>query len=346
MQAASIKMNNIFTDTLNGKKCSRPPVWLMRQAGRILPRYMKMREKYSFEQLFTTPELAAEVTLLPVEDLGVDAAILFSDILTVPKAMGLDMDWTQKGPVFNSPLVFESDPIKKLDVKTESLSYVYQAARKVKQMSNIPLIGFCGGPLTVLCYMLEGVSSNQTFPLSKTFFYQQTSKAKQLIDLLTEVSIEYAVKQAECGIDAFQLFESNAGIVPLEMYEKLFLPAVTKIGKAVRAKGIPFIFFGKGISGGVNIVKPETCDFYSADWQMPLSVVRKNLDKEIGLQGNFDPWLLFAPKDVIEKAVINMKPFFKENPKWIANLGHGVLANTPLENVKFLISRIKETIWE
>lgn len=208
-------MDSIFLKTIIGKECQRPPVWLMRQAGRILPRYQQLREQYSFSEIMETPELAARVTMMPVEDLGVDAAILFSDILTIPKAMGMEIEWTERGPRFPHPLSHYQHPLKHIWADTKKLEHVYQAIDLVVQQSNVPLIGFCGAPLTTLCYMLQGISTKSTFPDAKKFFYQRPKETRQLVDAVTDLSIEYATRQIEHGIDAFQLLKATQDCSPL-----------------------------------------------------------------------------------------------------------------------------------
>ncbi len=339
-------MTNIFIDTLNGKACSRPPVWLMRQAGRVLPNYMQMRAEHSFHELMSTPELAAKVTFLPVADLGVDAAILFSDILTIPVAMGMNIDWTEKGPVFSSPLYTSDKPSQLLDVQPDKLNFVYRAIDIFKQQHpDTPLIGFCGAPLTTMCYMLQGASTQASFPRVKHFFYTNREEMMRLTDAVTSLTIEYAKKQVEHGVDAFQIFESHAGLLPADVYTEFFLPAVKRIGKAVREMGIPVIFFPKGLGTGLKSITLDICNFVSIDWQMPLDEARRIVHPEVGLQGNIDPHLLLAPKNDIAAAMERYKPFFAEHQNWIINLGHGVLAETPFENAKFLTNWIKETNW-
>ncbi|MBQ3688831.1 MAG: uroporphyrinogen decarboxylase [Bacteroidales bacterium] len=320
---------------------NRPPVWLMRQAGRVLPRYRKLREKYSFRELMETPQLASDVTLMPVEDLGVDFAIIFSDILTVPTALGMEIEWTECGPKFLKPLCELDNPSKSLKINTEKFSHVYKAIDNVVSRKNVPLIGFCGAPLTTLCYMIQGVSSKQNFPEAKKFFYTQASDAKKLIEIVTEISIEYALKQVEHGVEVFQIFESNAGILPTEMYKALILPSVKKISDAVRSKGVPVIFFPKGIGLGLKNITSEICDIVGIDWQTDIWEARQVVDNKVMLQGNFDPHLLLSPQEKIAEEIEKYRNFFSENPDWIVNLGHGVLAETPFENVKFFVDKIK-----
>lgn len=338
-------MDNIFLNTLLGKACQRPPVWLMRQAGRVLPRYQELRQQYSFSELISTPDLAAKVTLMPVTDLGVDAAILFSDILTIPMAMGMEMEWTERGPRFPHPLTSYKHPLKHLNVQPEKLDFVYRAIDEVVKLSEVPLIGFCGAPLTTLCYMLQGISTKLAFPEAKKFFFERRDEAKQLIKIVTELSIEYAINQIEHGIDAFQLFETHAGLIPADMYIELFMPAVCKITHAVRSKGIPLIFFPKGLGSGLKHITPDVCDFVSIDWQTSLKEARQMVHPKVGLQGNIDPHLLFAPQKEIAQTLESYKSFFQKHPNWIVNLGHGVLADTPLDNVRFLVDWISPKVY-
>lgn len=339
-------MENIFLNTLLGKECHRPPVWLMRQAGRVLPSYQQLRANHSFEELFTTPELAAQVTLLPVNDLGVDAAILFSDILTIPMAMGMRIEWTERGPRFPNPLFESSSPLQQLDIQAERLNYVYQTIDKVVEKSRVPLIGFCGAPLTTLCYMLQGISTKATFPEAKKFFYEHRHETEQLIDAVTELSIEYATRQIEHGIDAFQIFDSHAGLLPTDIYKELFLPAVCRIADSVRSMGIPLIFFPKGLGSGLHLITPDVCDCVSIDWQTSLAEARQMVHPQVVLQGNIDPHLLFASTSEIAETLEGYKPFFRQHHRWIVNLGHGVQADTPIENVRFLVNWVKETNWQ
>ena len=339
-------MDNMFIRTLQNKDHSRPPVWYMRQAGRILPSYNELRKQYSFRELMTTPELAAKVTLLPVEDLGVDAAIIFSDILTIPTAMGMEIEWTDKGPIFHNPLINAQNPHKSLSPNSDKLSFVYKAIELVKKQSDTPLLGFCGAPLTTLFYMLQGTSLKHEFPEARKFIYQNKKETELLIDAVTEFSIEYANQQISRGVDAFQLFDTHAGLMPLDIYKDMFIPAVRRIADAVRSKGIPFIFFPKGLGAGINLVTPDLCDFVSIDWQTSLSQARQLVHPQVGLQGNIDPMLLFAPKEeIISCMEKNYKPFFADNPGWILNLGHGVMPNTPFQNIKYLTDWIKATNW-
>lgn len=340
-------MNSIFMDTLQGKATSRPPIWFMRQAGRILPGYQKLRQQHSFQQLMNEPDLCAEVTLMPVRDLDVDAAILFSDILVIPTAMGEEICWTEKGPVFPHPLAQYQEPTKMLNPDSSKLDYIYRNIDRIveRKDADTPLIGFCGAPLTTMCYMLQGISTKADFPEATRFFYQNREETLKLRDAVTELSMEYALKQVEHGIDAFQIFETHAGLLPEGMYRELFLPAVEKIGKAVKDKGVPVIFFAKGIGAGLREISKEYCDMVSIDWQTDIWKAREMTDSSIGLQGNLDPRLLYASQDRIRKELDRYSDFYRENKKWIFNLGHGVIADAPLGNLEFIVRWVKEHEW-
>lgn len=340
-------MNSILLDTLKGKETTRPPVWYMRQAGRVLPNYMALKEKHSFWQMMQSKELAAEVTLLPVHDLGVDAAILFSDILVIPYAMGMGLEFTDKGPVFDSPLKDIENPFANFNPQPEKLDYIYDAIGEILKTrpKNTPLIGFCGAPLTVLTFMIQGLGSRSNFQDAIIYFFKEKEKTKKLIEIITELSIDYALNQIKKGVEVFQLFETNAGLIPNELYFELFMPAVRKIAARVRETGTPFIFFPKGIGMGIKEINRDVCDFVSIDWQTPIREARKLVDKEVGLQGNIDPRLLFADKKAIETELNKYLDFGRKNKNWIFNLGHGFLPKTPFENAKFVTDWVKAQDW-
>ncbi len=339
--------NSILLNTLAGEKTERPPFWFMRQAGRVLPSYMKLKEKHSFWEMMQNPELGADVTLLPIHDLGVDAAILFSDILVIPYAMGMGLEFTEKGPEFDTPLSQVEDPLKVLQPNPEKLNYIYEVIKQimVKKPAHIPLIGFCGAPLTVLCYMLEGIGRSKDFPVTTTYIYQNKETVKKLVEAITELSILYAKEQIKHGIKVFQLFETHGNLIPFDLYQELFFPAVKKIAQAVKEENIPFIYFPKGIGVGIEKITPDMCDYLSIDWQTPLDTARKMVDKNIGLQGNIDPRLLYSDQKTIEQKLNDYIEFGSKNHDWIINLGHGFLPDIPYENAKFLADWILKTDW-
>lgn len=340
-------MNSILLDTLNRKPTNRPPMWFMRQAGRVLPSYLALKEKHTFWQMMQNPDLAAEVTLLPVNDLGVDAAILFSDILVVPYALGMGLDFTDDGPVFEKPLAFVEKPSFLLKPDLSKLNYIYAAIDEVikRKPKHIPLIGFCGAPLTVMLYMLQGLGRKADFPDATKYIFENKKEAKLLIDAITDVSLEYIKGQAQHGIDVFQLFDTHAGIIPFDMYKELFFPAIQKIAKQVRDLNIPFIYFPKGIGVGLIDITPDYADFVSIDWQTPLTLARKLTHKDIGLQGNLDPRVLYAPQPEIEKVLQSYLDFGKQNQDWIFNLGHGFMPGISYENARFMTDWVRTADW-
>jgi uroporphyrinogen decarboxylase len=338
----------ILLQTLKGKPTSRPPVWFMRQAGRVLPNYLKLKENYTFWQMMQQPKLAAEVTLMPVYDLGVDAAILFSDILVIPYAMGMGLDFTDAGPVFDKPLAQRSNPMEGLNPDPSKLNYIYDVVDEIikTRPANIPLIGFCGAPLTVLLFMLQGLGRKGDFPDAVKFIYQNPETTQKLVDAITELSVVYAKEQIKHGVEVFQLFDTHAGLLPFDLYKKLFLPATKILANAVREENIPFIFFPKGLGTGIAEIAPDHADFLSIDWQTSLSTARELVHSEIGLQGNIDPRLLFARKEEMEKTLKSYIEFGSKNQKWIFNLGHGFIPGLPYENAKFLADWVKTTDWQ
>ncbi len=337
----------ILLDTIKGKETERPPIWMMRQAGRVLPSYLKIKEKYSFWEMMQKPEVAADVTLLPVNDLGVDAAILFSDILVIPYATGMGLEFTNSGPVFNEFLVEMINPVEALKPDPSKLEYIYDVIDQimVKKTDDIPLIGFCGAPLTVLCYMLQGSGRRAEFPDAIKYIYQNKAEAKQLIDIITDLSVIYAQGQIEHGVQVFQLFETHAGLLPWDLYRELILPSVIKISNAVRSKGIPFIYFPKGIGTGLTEIDKDICDYVGVDWQIPLHEARIMVPDEVGLQGNMDPRLLFSSKYDIEEKLKYYHIYGREHKDWIFNLGHGLVPDIPFENVKFVVDWLKGQEW-
>lgn len=339
--------NSIFLDTLHGESTSRPPVWFMRQAGRVLPNYLKLREKHTFSELMHDPVLAAEVTLMPVYDLGVDAAILFSDILVIPAALGMNLNFTDAGPKFDVALKELQDPSAHLNPDASKLEYIYDAIDEIikTRPENTPLIGFCGAPFTTLCYMVQGLSSNHTFPEAVALLYRDKKMAHKLLAIITELSVVYAQNQARHGISAFQIFETHAGLIPADLYQEMMMPYVRQIAQAVRAEGCPVIFLPKGLGYGIRNIQPEDADFLSVDWQMPIEEARALVHKEIGLQGNLDPRLLLADHASIVEKLEKYVSFGSKEQKWIFNLGHGFMPGIPFENAKLVVDWIKQTNW-
>lgn len=340
--------NSPFIKVLKGEKTERPPVWFMRQAGRVLPSYLEMREKNTFEELMHDTELAAKVTLLPIYDLGVDAAILFSDILVIPEALGMELRFTDSGPRFTHALKDFDDPASMLKADASKLEYIYEVIDEIQRTKpqNIPLIGFCGAPFTTLCYMVQGLGTNHTFQDAVTLLYKDKKMAHKLFSAITELSIEYALNQAKHGVAVFQIFETHAGLIPSDLYFDMVMPYVRKISRAVQDAGTPVIFLPKGLGTGIKHVQPEDANFLSIDWQTPIEEAREMVHPSIGLQGNLDPRLLMGTKEVILETLEKYVDFGSKNYNWIFNLGHGFIPGIPYENAKLVVDWIKETNWK
>ena len=340
--------NSIFLDTLKGKKTSRPPVWFMRQAGRVLPNYLKMREDHSFAELMHSPQLAAEVTLMPVHDLGVDAAILFSDILVIPAALGMNLKFTESGPKFDIALKGLKDPSALLEPDPSLLNYIYKVIDEIirTRPAEVPLIGFCGAPFTTFCYMVQGLSSNHTFPDALSLFYRDRKMTHQILAAITELSVEYARNQVRHGISVFQIFDTHAGLIPSDLYHEVMMPYVRKITRAVREEGCPVIFLPKGLGYGIHRIQPEDADILSIDWQTSIKEARALVHKDVGLQGNLDPRLLFADQETILETLESYVDFGSREQNWIFNLGHGFVPGIPFENAKLVVDWVKQTDWK
>ena len=335
--------NDLFLRTVKGESVERPPVWLMRQAGRILPQYRSLRSKLSgFIELVTTPELAAEVTIQPIDELEVDAAIIFSDILVIPEAMGLPYEMVEKrGPLFPNTIKTPGD-IERLDtggIAAEKLSYVYDALSITKRelAGRVPLIGFSGAPWTLLSYMVEG-SGSKTFSKAKRLLYKEPELAHQLLDKITDTIISYLRLKIQHGADVIQLFDSWAGILGPELYRSFALPYIEKICTALQAE-VPITVFAKGAWFVLEDLANLPCKVLGLDWTISPDLAKQITgDKKI-LQGNLDPCQLYgAPKDIMDSTQKMIQSFGNQH---IVNLGHGVYPDTPLENVKHFVNAVK-----
>ena len=339
--------NSILLKTLRKEHTDRPPVWFMRQAGRILPRYLALKEQYTFREMMENPKIAAEVTLMPVSDLGVDAAILFSDILVIPQALGMDLHFPDSGPIFSTPLLSSKKPSSLLHADASKLDYIYAVIDEIvaTKSNETPLIGFCGSPFTVLLYMLQGLHKKSDFPDAIQFIYQNKHETKRLLELITELSITYMLGQIAHGIDMFQLFDTHAGLLPFELYAELVLPHVTQFTRAARDAHMPFVFFPKGIGVGLQQLTPEHGDFVSVDWQTPLPLARTMLHADIGIQGNLDPRMLYASESELANYLESYKDFGTQHNDWLCNLGHGFMPGLPIERAQQIVQWVKTTDW-
>ncbi len=334
--------NDIILRAARGEKTERTPVWLMRQAGRILPEYREVRSRVSgFIELVETPELAAEVTIQPVDILGVDAAIIFSDILVIPQAMGCPYKMIeQKGPWFEQTIRNQND-FKKLHIARpeEDLNFVLEAIRITKKELNgrVPLIGFAGAPWTIFAYMTEG-SGSKTFSIARKLLYTDPKFSEQLLEMITTSTIAYLKAQIHAGADMVQLFDSWAGILSPEQYERFSLRYISRICDQITE--VPVTVFAKGAFFARSQMSKLSCRTIGLDWNMDISESRNLIGHDKTLQGNLDPCLLYSDFDTIKIATENMLKQFGPT-KHIANLGHGLYPDTNPEAVKVFIETVK-----
>lgn len=335
--------NDLLIRTLLGEPTERTPVWMMRQAGRYLPEYIRLREKYSFFERCQNPELACEITLQPVDIVGVDAAILFSDILVVPQAMGLEVQLIEKqGPLLPHPIKTKNDldRIKVPDVN-ETLHYVFDAIKLIKQELNgrVPLIGFAGAPWTLLCYMVQGKGS-KTFDEAKGFCYQNPELAHTLLQMITDTTIQYLKGQIAAGADTVQIFDSWGGLLSKTDFGIFSLQYIRQIVAAVKDE-VPTIVFAKGAWSSLGEMAATGAQGLGIDWCIEAPVARQFAGAGVTLQGNFDPAKLLAPIPVIRKEVTQMLQHFGPG-RHIANLGHGILPNVPVDHARAFVDTVKE----
>jgi uroporphyrinogen decarboxylase len=315
----------------------------MRQAGRYLPEYMALREKYSFFERCQNPELASEITLQPVNIIGVDAAILFSDILVIPQAMGMEVQLVEsKGPILPDPIKtnHDLDRIRVPNVN-ETLQYVFDAIRltKKKLSDRVPLIGFAGAPWTILCYMVQGKGS-KTFDEAKVFCYQQPAIAHQLLQMITDTTIAYLKEQVKAGVDVIQIFDSWAGLLGPDDFSAISLKYIKQITDALK-EDVLTIIFAKGAWHSLPEMSKTGAHSLGIDWCIAPQMARRLAGNEITLQGNFDPAKLLSPLPVMKKQVRQMLKDFG-GQRHIANLGHGILPNTPVDHAKAFVETVKE----
>ncbi|MDX1618660.1 MAG: uroporphyrinogen decarboxylase [Balneolaceae bacterium] len=335
--------NDLLIRTLRGEEVERPPVWMMRQAGRYLPQYMKLRKKYSFFERVETPELACEITLQPIDELGPDAAIIFSDILTVPQALGLDVRMVPgKGPVLDNPIRTEKQAvaIQSEDIPGK-LHYVMDAITLTRHELNgrVPLIGFAGAPWTLFCYMVQGEGS-KNFDKAKALLYRQPDAARHLLRELTKATIDYLRAQIEAGAQVVQVFDSWAGLLGPEDFNEWAMPWLMEISESIEE--VPVILFAKG-----SWYALERLSFRSKaaalglDWTVTPEYAREATRNRVTLQGNLDPVKLLGPVEEIRRQTRRMIDRF-QTPRYIANLGHGILPDVPVDHARAFIDTVKE----
>lgn len=336
-------MNTLLLDALACENKARPPVWLMRQAGRYIPAYRQLREKYSLWELFHNSELAAGITKMPIDLLGVDAAIVFSDITVIVEAMGFSVDFIENiGPKITPHLETSLD-LKKIVLLPveEKLGYVKTQIEYLVSDLSVPLIGFCGGPFTVATYMIEKAHREQ-MQETKNWLYSDPQGFHHLLELITKASIDYLKMQIKAGVKAVQIFDSWAGCLAYPQFMEFSLRYLKQIVDALKDTGVPVILFGRGFGlfpYDLAKLKPAAISF---DWQKDLVHLRQSVPKTIAVQGNIDPHVLKAPFATIRAMTERLLDSMHHEPGFIVNLGHGVLPKTPLENVQFFVDTVKQ----
>jgi uroporphyrinogen decarboxylase len=335
--------NDLYLRALRGEIVERPPVWMMRQAGRYLPEFQEIKEKYDFFTRCRTPELASEITVQPIRRFGMDAAILFSDILVIPQAMNIEVQMKADfGPYLPNPVRDQKgvDGVVVPDVNIE-LNYVMQAIKATKELLNneVPLIGFAGSPWTILCYCVQGQGS-KTYDKAKGFCFTNPVAAHDLLQKITDTTIAYLKAKVEAGVDAVQIFDSWGGMLSPTDYLEFSWHYINQIIEALKDDA-PVIAFGKGCWFALPEMAKSNASALGVDWTITAQNARYLTGRNKTLQGNLDPARLLSPPSEIKKMVRQMINDFGKD-KYIVNLGHGILPNIPLENVKAFIDAVKE----
>jgi uroporphyrinogen decarboxylase len=317
----------------------------MRQAGRYLPEYRAIRKKHDFLTMCKTPELAAEVTIQPVDIIGVDAAIIFSDILVIPEAMGMHLKISEgRGPVFSNPISSNQD-VKKLKVPDtgKDLKYVLEAISLTKRELNgrVPVIGFAGAPWTILTYMVEGHGSKY-FSKVKKMIYENPGLAHELLERVADASADYLSAQIEAGAGLVQIFDTWAGLLSPRDYRVFALRYVQQLISKIKRKDEPVIYFPKGVHYLFHELKDCGADVISVDWTLELEKVRRKIGDKLAIQGNLDPTVLYANPSFIKREARKVLESFGKGHGHIFNLGHGILPDVDPENVKVLVNYVKE----
>lgn len=334
-------MNNTFLDACYGKKTSYTPIWFMRQAGRYLPEYRKIKGEKNILDIVRTPELAAQIALQPVDILGVDAAILYADIMIPLLGIGIDLEIVENiGPVIHSPLKRLED-VKELRVLSPQtdIPYLLETIKILRGELEVPLIGFSAAPFTLASYLVEGKPSRD-FMKIKSLMYGKKETWTMLMEKLTDLIIVYLQAQAEAGIQAIQLFDSWVGALAEDDYNEYVLPYSKKIFAALRSTNLPLIHFGTNTAGMLESFASVDCDVVGVDWRISLDKAWQRVGLKKSLQGNLDPVLLTSEWEVVKRYVDHMFEILPKKEGYIFNLGHGIVPATPVENAKRLVEYI------
>ncbi|MBN4067164.1 uroporphyrinogen decarboxylase [Simkania negevensis] len=329
-----------FLQALKGCNSGKPPVWLMRQAGRYLPEYRKIRQKHRLIEMFHSPEIVAHVTLQPIVRFGLDAAILFADILLLLEGFGVSVDYIEgKGPsLSSSPKTPAELSALTASFDLDALEYVQEAVKLTLQAVDVPLIGFCGGPFTVASYLIEG-GANKDLAKTMRWLYRAPDEMKALLDTIAEATVAYLKMQEAAGVHAIQIFDTWAGMLSWSAFKEYCLPYYKQITSQLQC---PVILFCKGSSLLYPLMVQAGPEAISIDWQGNLAQIRKELPSTIALQGNLSPYALFGTPEVLVNETKEILAAMKDDPAFIFGLGHGILPDTPLDNVQRLVDTVKE----
>jgi len=330
-----------FLDAAHGRPVDRTPIWMMRQAGRSLPEYRKFRETHRLVDIVADPDLCAEVTLQPVRRFEVDAAVMFADIMLPLAGMGVEFELVEDvGPVLSSPIRSAAD-VDRLRVPEgeEAAPQVIAAVRRVVAESPVPVICFSGAPFTLASYLVEGRPSRD-FKLVKQFMYQEPAAFDRLLEKLARMASGYLAAQVRAGAAALQLFDSWVGALGLEDYEQRVQPHTRGVFEATAGLGVPRIHFGTGTAGLLEAIAATGCDVVSLDWRVPLDAGWQRVGYDRGVQGNLDPAVLLGPPELVRERARDVLDRAGGRPGHIFNLGHGVLPETPLENLQLLVETV------
>jgi len=338
-------VNNSFIKALRKEPVPATPIWVMRQAGRYLPEYRALRGKHTFLEMVYTPEIAAEVTLQPLKRMDFDAAIIFSDILVIPQAMGMKLDFHEgRGPVFDQP-VRDFAQLKNLTniEETDMLDPVLSAISLVKNelAGKVPLIGFAGAPWTLAAYMIEG-SGSKNFRWAKAALYEHPEAMHALLDKLTANVTRFLLNQIQAGAQAVQLFDSWAGQLSPDQFNEFSLPYLKAIAQAVKATGTPLILFARGAAHSLDQLADTGAAALGIDWQTDMAEAVKVNKNRCALQGNLDPIALYAPRETLKAEIRKVLNKAQGLDGHVFNLGHGILPDTPIESVQVLVDCVHE----
>ncbi len=320
------------------------PIWLMRQAGRYMPEYRAVRKKHSILDICKKPEIAAEVTITAVEILDVDAAIIFADLLLPLEVMGMPFRFEAgEGPVIERPLRTQKDVDALVTTRAAELGYVAESVRRVVTHfgEKLPVIGFCGAPFTLASYMIEGGGS-RNYIQTKKMMYTQPAAWQMLMRKLVEVLAAYAAEQVTAGADALQIFDSWVGCLSVEDYRQYVLPFSTDLVERLKKTGVPIIYFGTDSATLLPSMKETGAQVIGVDWRFPLDQAWRSLNYAGAVQGNLDPVLLFGSQQQLRERTDAVLQQAAGRPGHIFNLGHGILPETPVENVRALVSFVRE----